>query len=432
MRQSALFSWILVALLTGPVGVFADGVKTENQLTDPVSILDQAIKSGSKTVRLGSEKEFLTDILKSLQVPVESQVLVFSKSSLQTSRIDPKHPRALYYSDDVYIGWVQGGMVEVISHDPKVGPLFFAVERIPGRSTPRIMASEDCLGCHEGSRTRNVPGVMIRSLFTAESGQPILAAGSHLTDHSSPIEERWGGWYVTGMHGDARHMGNVVSTWVESTRKAAFDSEKGANIKSLDSLINTEPYLRDDSDIVALMVLEHQVGMLNRLTEASHYFTSSLRISRTLYPDLTEAKTADDLEGSSASVAQSYAEKVIGYMLFCDEAALPEDGIDGRPDFQNAFQANARKSAKGDSLKDFHLLNRMFKNRCSYMIYSSAFQSLHPALKDVIYRRLWVILDGQDETGNFDHLTLGERRRIVTILRQTLDKSERLPECWNE
>lgn len=388
---------------------------------DRFSLFLEALESGEATaIDQSSEQDFLQDLLRRLDVPVESQVLVFSKTSLQKSLIDPDHPRALYFSDDFYVGWVQGGLVEVIAHDPVRGPLFYVVEREPSRTKPRITASEDCLSCHEGSRTRNVPGVLVRSLYIDPSGQPIHAAGSFLTDHSSPLDERWGGWYVTGQHGSLRHMGNTLASWLRDKGRAEIDREPGANLNTLEGIIDMGPYLRKGSDIVALMVLEHQVGMLNRLTEAGYYFRRSFEVSSKLYPEITDATTLAELSGSPLSVASSYAEKIVKYMLFCDEAQLPEGGIDGDPDFQDAFQKNSRLSSDGHSLKDFQLNTRLFKNRCSYLLYSAAFQSLHPALKDAVYRRLWSVLEGEDSSGDFDHLGLTERKRIQEILRDTI------------
>ena len=173
-------------------------------------------------------------------------------------------------------------------------------------------------------------------------------------------------------------MGNTLASWLRDEQKVQFDSEAGANLDSLEGLIDTAPYLRKGSDIVALMVLEHQVGMINRLTEAERYFQNSFRVSRSLYPDLEEATTLAELTGTPLSVATSYAEKIVGYMLFRDEADLPEGGIDGDPSFQEAFQKNRRPSKASHALKDFHLGTRLFKNRCSYLIYSDAFRALHP------------------------------------------------------
>lgn len=67
-------------------------------------------------------------------------------------------------------------------------------------STAVLVAIErrkDCLICHDTAATAGVPGMLVRSL------------GQQHVDHRLPIEERWGGWYVTGQHGTIRHKGNI-------------------------------------------------------------------------------------------------------------------------------------------------------------------------------------------------------------------------------
>jgi hypothetical protein len=397
-------------------------------VNDPVTQLAHALHSGeAKPLDQQDERAFLRDLLARLNVPVASQVLVFSKTSMQSKLIDPHHPRAIYFSDEIYVGWVPGGLIEVIAHDPQAGPLFYIVERQPEHPWPRITASEDCLACHESTRTRNVPGLLVRSLYIDPAGQPIHAAGSFLSDHASPLKDRWGGWYVTGRHGDLRHMGNSLASWLPEEGKAELDREAGANVVSLADRIDTSAYLHAGSDIVALMVLEHQVGMLNRITEAAQAFQRALKVTAALHEEPPEPRTVTtlaELHGSARSVASHYAESVVDYMLFRDEAPLPDGGIEGDPAFQQAFLRQRRTSSNGDSLKDFHLHTRLFKNRCSHLIYSQAFQSLHPALKDSIYRQLWSALEPGDEpidqADSHNHLAPSERARIRSILTETL------------
>ena len=92
---------------------------------------------------------------------------------------------------------------------------------------------------------------MVRSLYTAPSGQPHFGARTFVTDHSSPFSERWGGYYVTGTHGSMRHMGNTVIPLDQPTRD--FDYHAGANLTRLDGLIDTDDYLSPHSDLVACL-----------------------------------------------------------------------------------------------------------------------------------------------------------------------------------
>ena len=190
---------------------------------------------------------------------------MFSKTSHQNNRISPQIARALYFSDEIYVGYVHGGQIEVIAPDPLLGPIFYLIEFPSAGSPPRAVRDPSCLSCHANARTEGVPGMLVRSVVPGADGRPILRLGTHLTTHSSPLEERWGGWYVTGTHDGALHMGNMTTTEADGT----LDMEAGANWTSLEGKIDTSRYLLPTSDILALMVLEHQCRMHNLLTRAS-------------------------------------------------------------------------------------------------------------------------------------------------------------------
>ena len=114
----------------------------------------------------GTHREVLDELLEKLEVPAESQVLVFSKTSAQNSRIAPETPRAIYFSDDLYLGWVQGGEIEAASFDPRIGMVFHLIkltEREPG-TPPALVRERSCLNCHAGSSNHDLPGLMVRSV----------------------------------------------------------------------------------------------------------------------------------------------------------------------------------------------------------------------------------------------------------------------------
>ena len=200
---------------------------------------------------------------------MSSQVLVFSKTSLQVSRISPRTPRAVYFNDDVYVGWVQrGGVVELSAADPVLGGTFYSLKQEQAEFPVLERETAHCLQCHGSTHTRRTPGHMVRSVYSDEGGLPVYRLGTFLNDDTSPFSERWGGWYVTGTHGSMRHMGNV---WMDKSSEAEqLNRDAGANVTDLSGLVNTGPYLTGDSDIVALMVLQHQTTMHNVLTAASH------------------------------------------------------------------------------------------------------------------------------------------------------------------
>ncbi len=357
-------------------------------------------------------------LLETNQIPVESQVLVFSKTSLQRDLIHPRQPRSLYFSDDLYVGWVPGGLMEVSVTDPELGLVFYKLDgRDPSRPL-RFERDAECLSCHGGSMTRNWPGLMVRSVYPDERGEPITSAGSTLVGHDTPIDDRWGGWYVTGRHGSTRHLGNVTARAGE--RGADLDRDAGANLDRLGSRFEATRYPRPDSDIVALMVLEHQVMMHNRLSEGALRVRKWCHYQRQLQKEMGEPISAVPV-GTALRVVTSETERVLEALLFCDEASLPAGGIRGAGDFERGFRQNRRADSRGRSLKDFDLKSRMFTYRCSYMIHSEAFAALPPELKTSVLARLKEILAGATPPARFAHLGAEERGAIRDILRETLE-----------
>lgn len=364
-----------------------------------------------------TESKFLRWLLQETGVPVESQVLVFSKTSLQRDLIAPRQPRSLYFNEDLYIGWVPGGLMEVTVSDPSLGLVFYKLDSRDVTRPLRFERDADCLSCHGGSMTRNWPGLMIRSIYPDERGEPITSAGSTLVTHETPIDQRWGGWYVTGKHGDARHLGNVTAR--ADGHDAVLDRDAGANLASLDSFFRTGPYLRPDSDIVALMVLEHQVLMHNRLCEGALRVRKWSHYQRQLQKEMGEPVT-DYPVGTALRVITSETDRIVEALLFCDEAQLPAGGIQGAGDFEKGFRTNRRADPSGRSLKDFDLRTRLFTHRCSYMIYSESFDSLPADLKNGVLRRLNAILTAPTPPRKFAHLPAAERSAIRDILLSTL------------
>ncbi len=351
-------------------------------------------------------------LLDEFSVPVESQVLVFTKTSLQRDHIRPGNPRAIYFSDDTYLGYVPGGILELSLHDPKLGLVFYEVHP----RTQVIKRSRDCLSCHGGSRTDHWPGVFIRSVYSLPDGNPITSRGSFLTTHESPLEERWGGWYVTGNHGDSRHLGNLTIESASTTKP--IDLEQGANLQDLTRFFDTSKYPRKTSDLIALMVLEHQCEMHNRLSRGMLRTRKWMAYQKELDRSLGR-KVADMPTGTARTVVQGESERIVDFLLFRNEIALPETGIDGDPAFQKAFRNNRVEDSQGRSLKDFDLKKHIFKHRCSYMIYSKAFESLPDSLKDAVYRRLAAVLQSEAIPDRHPDLSTDERQTILEILTET-------------
>ncbi len=391
--------------------------------SDPIAQLQAKIDSGEFKLDFDKKHEYLPALMEALGIPASSQMLVFSKTSFQLQKINPARPRALYFRDDVYLGWVQqGDVIEVASIDPQLGPIFYTLD-IDQKKKPRFVRDQgQCIVCHASSRTQGVPGLLVRSVFPSPSGQPILGSGTFTIDHTSPLQQRWGGWYVTGTHGKQRHMGNELVD--DQSEPAALDHESGANVTDLSSRLHVGPYLTPHSDLVALMVLEHQSQMQNFITRANYEARSAKWYDAIMNEALD--RPADYITDSTKRRIEAAVEKLVRYLLFSKEAKLTAP-LMGTSTFAGDFARTSLRDKQGRSLRDFDLQTRLFKYPCSYLIYSSSFDALPVPIRDGVYRRLWEILTGKDTTSAYGHLSQADRSAILGILLETKDG---LPGYW--
>jgi hypothetical protein len=390
-----------------------------------VSRLQERLAAGQATLAHDKKHGYLKGLLKALAVPESSQVLVFSKTSLQRHRISPVRPRALYFNDDVYVGYCQSGdIVELSAADPNLGTVFYALDQKNAARATITRQGEQCLLCHGSSQNEGLPGLLVRSVYPDARGLPVLSAGSHRTDHTSPLRERWGGWYVTGTSGRQTHLGNL--TVAERTRPEEVDNRAGVNVTDLRKFFKTSLYLTPHSDVVALMVLEHQTGAHNRLTRANF-------LTRLALHDEAELNKAlgRQMPGHSESTVgriQNAGEPLVKYLLYGEEAPLTE-AVQGTSTFAAEFARRGPFDRKGRSLRDFDLHKRMFKYSCSYLLYSAAFDGLPVEVKDYVYRRLWEVLSGKDTSKDFAHLSAADRQAVREIL---LETKPNLPDYWRK
>jgi hypothetical protein len=373
----------------------------------------------------GGEREALAALLAELRVPVASQVLVFSKTSLQRSRIRPSHPRAIYFSESVYVGWVPGGLIEVTTIDPQLGPVFYSVDVSALRQgAPRIVRDGECLSCHGGTFVRDVPGVFVRSVFTTARGEPLLRFGTLVVDDQTPFSDRWGGWYVTGYRGETPHRGN---TFAEEVREGLVFNPSASRPGDLAGYFDPKLYLAPTSDVVALLVLEHQTAMQNTLTRAAFAARRMINYQRGLQRHFKEAETDEPTYDSVKSVFAASTQEVLDRLLFRNEAALP-DGVEGGAAFREQFVNGVPRTRGGLSLRDLHLQGRMFQHRCSFMIYSEMFATLVEPLKKRIFSGLKLALENRDPNDRYAYLPKEEKQRILEILMETLPEARRR---WN-
>jgi len=334
-------------------------------------------------------------------VPVESQMAVFSKTSVQSMRIDPHSPRVLYFNDAVVVGWVPHGSLEIAGLDPRQGIIFYTVDQRPwvhdqrtrnpaARAQSLFQRRTDCLSCHVSKSTHGIPGTLVRSVFPSIDGTPQRQYGVADTDHRTPFEKLWGGWYVSGTSGSAKHMGNAV---VARTSKSELQTLTGA--------FDAKPYLSPYSDIVALAVFEHQTHMMNLLIETGWRARLGL---------------------------PSSVDELVDYLLFIDEAPLPAK-VEGVSGFAAKFASRGPVDRQGRSLRQLDLERRLLRYPCSYMIYSEAFDALPLEIKNRIYQRMWQILSGEEKGARYARLSTEERKAIVEILRDT---KEGLPDYYQK
>jgi hypothetical protein len=354
---------------------------------DPVALLIRDLESGKKTLSFNQTFGYLPSLLQELQVPVSSQTLVFSKTSLQSSYITPSTPRALYFNDKIYIGWIKNApLIEIMSIDPLSGARFYTIENT---NKPKQLFSADgteCFRCHGGRRDQFSPRLFVRSAFIAPSGYTRYLAPDRVVTSRTPHTERWGGWYVTGSHGKLRHMGNALA--LGNDENYTLDREKGANITDLSPFIDPKQYLTTSSDIVALLTMEHLMEAQNDLS--------------------VWASQAHQLENNDREekvrVSQGIADS-----LFLDSDAPFVDTIKGNSSFTQDFVRQYPRSSNGKSLASFELTKRLFHYNLSPLIYSETFRHLPPWARQQAKERVHLRLRASG--------TLGQE--AIQILRET-------------
>ena len=365
----------------------------ETPTNEAVKHLDDLLDEGkAKLDYAGGGLGYLPSVLKKLDLNVDSQVLVYTQTSFQAPLISPQRPRAIYFNDDIAVGFVQHGEVmEVSALDPMQGVAFYTLSTYK-KDKPAFARREVCLQCHQGGHTLGVPGLVVSSAYMPKGVEAEHTRGGFVTDDRTAIEDRWGGWYVSGDLGGQKHQGIPIGAGIEPK----FDPSA---------------YLSPDSDVVALLTLEHQTRMTNLIIRVGW--------------DTRIAQADGKLEESKAKL-DAAIEDMVGYMLFVDEA--PMNGpIKGVSTFTKTFPARGPVDKQGRSLRDFDLQKRLFKYPLSYMIYNKAFDSMPEWARDRVYRRLYDVLSGKDTSPKFAKLSADDRRNVLEILRAT---KHGLPDYW--
>lgn len=375
---------------------------------DAVSRLMARVDAGTASLPRDADDSGLRSVLDALDVPVESQLLVFSKTSVQAAHISPARPRAIYFTDDVMVAHVPGTPgLEAVAVDAARGPVFYAFGERPGG--PAFSPSTTCLKCHHGPNTAGVPGVYVGSVIPGPTGAPLRDQSAIITDHTTPFWERWGGWFVTATRGEPRSRANAVAS--APNAPDALVREVASNVRDLDRLVDPRAYLTPSSDIVALLVLEHQTQVTNLLTRVA--WQARLAASPGHRP-LPGATLADDVAA------------LVDYMLFAGEAPLAAP-VAGTSTFTRTFAARGPRDRSGRSLRDFDLGTRLFRYPLSYLVYSPQFRALPEPVRHDVLARVKAVLDRPPSGLRFAHLTPEVRTAVREIVRATVSD---LPAGW--
>ena len=366
---------------------------------DPVAQLNDRLANGSAALSYDpGGSGYLRSVLNAFGIPVESQLAVFSKRSVQAAIISPSNPRVLFFNDNVVIGWPRGGFIEAAAVDPQLGVIFYDLDQHASAS-PRFERTHSCTSCHLSlEATLSIPGMLLRSEATTAGGRTMQQLGREVVDHRLPFAKRWGGYYVTGRDVGIASLANVM---VAETMDAESPVPPQAiALTTLKDKFSTDGYLAQYSDIAALMVFDHQMHMTNLLARMSWEARASAG-----QPD---AKTLID----------SVARELVDYLLFVDEAPLTKR-VEGSSGFAEWFSTQGPADSRGRSLRQLDLRQRLLRYPCSYIIYTEAFDALPDAAHDAIYRRMWAVLSGQDQGPRYARLTPPDRQAIIEILRDT-------------
>lgn len=389
---------------------------------DPVAELLPAIESGDVVLERDELFGYLPDVLEALDIPVSSQTLVFSRTSLQVDMIAPWAPRAIYFNDDVYVGYTVDGLVlEIAAVDPDGGSVFYTLDQFEDEEIALRRDDLTCKGCHSTGITGGVSGVMVRSFLTDRMGNTVAPIEERPVDDRTPMERRFGGWYVTGSH-SLPHAGNVRAE--ELTHEIdqpfdfleRFDVTAGGNRLTLEGSFDDSFYLTPGSDIVAQMVLAHQTRVHNLITLAAEAAEEAMRDQELLRLTRGAEADADELPESTRARIDYAAQSLVRGMLFY--RAAPIGQVEGTSTFASDFASRGPFDASGRSLRAFSLDGQLFEYPLSFLVYSDAWDALPTIVKEAAYGQMLAILRGEDDP-DFPLLDRQARSDILEILEAT-------------
>ena len=379
---------------------------------DPMSLLLKKVESGETKFDKVLGLPLVEDLLKALKISKDSQILVFSKTSLQRAAVSASNPRAIYFNEDVYLGWMPDGRIEIASADPEKGFMFFFQRPLKDKKSPLFIRDKVCLECHAGSATNFLPGPLGRSVFPDIRGRSLGSVDSYeLIGHNVPISERWGGWYVTGAHSSLKHMGNSIA--YRSSNKKELKLKVMKSKLDSDRIFESSKYPNSDSDIVALLIFDHQVGIHYELVEAAYKARQAIYNSE---------KLGGSNEAELEEAISSITDNLVSHLLMKDETKLSGEVLSLSRDstFIGNFKKTSKNDSEGRSLRDLDLKNRIFKYPCSYMIYSKSFTALPEILRNSIFKQIRGVLSNKIKVGEYDYISDEKKSELLEILGETI------------
>jgi hypothetical protein len=385
-----------------------------------IARLQERLDRGEVTLEFAPGRGYLDSLLRALGIDPSSQTLVFSKTSLQIDLINAATPRAIYFDDDTYVAWIRDtNMIEMTTMDSAVGPVFYTLPNRDASSAHLDRETSRCLTCHDtfSMMGGGVPRFLFMSSPVSMSGEPLTNEISKDTTDATPLRERWGGWYVTGVPNNLSHLGNLrVKDPTPVVQDLASLKLTGHTVDKLDGVFDTKPYLTDHSDVVALLVFEHQVYIENLITRAS--YKGRTMVARENDGQPADALTWDQLPAKSRAIVKAMLEPLVKALLFTDATTLPTR-IAGNSGFDRWFQSQGPRDSRGRSLRELDLTTRVFRYPLSYMIYSVGFAGLPNYAHEYVYHRLADILSGRDQSATYSHMSAADRATALQILTQT-------------
>jgi hypothetical protein len=395
------------------------GPATQNR----IARLQRKLDSGEVKLEWEPKFGYLRALLKALEIDPDTQSLVFSRTSLQIEHISALTPRAVYFNDDTYVGYVQNTpLVEIAAIDAQRGAVFYAFDNRREMQPVKVEREGGrCLTCHDtySMMGGGVPRVMVMSSPIEDPSDTRTFTSAEEVDDRTPIELRWGGWYITGSTGTQTHFGNAALREERAGERLRELQATRLNLASVKDYFDTSTYLTDKSDVVALLVMEHQTGLQNLLTRVQYKVRTVMsRTSDANAASPAMPRTWNDIKSGDQKRVRQMMEPLVS-ALFFQQAAPFAHRVEGSSGFAQRFSRSGPRDRKGRSLYELDLQTRLQRYPLSYQIYSEQFDALPRYAQDYVNRRIVEVLQGRDTSGISARIPAADRAAIAEILIDT-------------